>query len=349
MPLFDSDAEVQVGFGETNITGSTSNKAAVLIAGVSPSNTASFLKISEASSVLISGSVGLTESVPLTIGSFSANVTSSIKVVATEVTQSVTGSVFVFNNSTMPLWNTGSITVNNFPSVQTITGTVDVASVAAPITVIQGQSGSLAWKITGSATINSVAAPVTVTQGVSGSLPWKTDQNEYATFIVGVTGAQIGNNKNMLSIMNAQGSNVVIRLLKIQIMNVQLANVTGITAIFNFLRIADHSGGTIINAVPHDTFSTTSSFVTTRTNSTVTGSTTSFFRVLRATDERNTAGSLDSETFEYIFSQVFGDYSLPLKARPITLRAGEGVSIRQTANSTTGTFDVYFLFTQEGP
>lgn len=325
MPLFDSDAELHIAFNETNVTSSvsSSNKSAILIGGVTPTNTGSFLRMSEAGSVIMTGSVEVVASIPLTIGAFSANVTSSVKIVATEITQSVTGSAFVFNNPSIPMWTTGSTFIFNNPSTPT--------------------------HITGSATINSVASPVTVIQGVSGSLPWKVDQDEYATFIVGVTGAQIGNNKNMLSIMNDQGSNVVIRILKIQVMNVQTANITGITAIFNFLRIGNHSGGTIIDAVAHDSFYTTSSNVTTRTNSTITGSTTTFFRMLRATDERNTAGSLDPETFEYVFSQVFGDYSLPLKAKPITLRAGEGISIRQTENSTAGTFDIFFLFTQEGP
>lgn len=460
MPLFDSNEELHVAFSETDITSSTSNKRALLVAGVTPTNTASFLKMEEDGSVKISGffsasltpsgtqqitgsvtvnsivspitanqgtsgsffwkitgSVGITETVPLTIGSFSANVTASVKIVAVEVTQSITGTVGITSIASpvnignfpavqtitgsvvlgeQPIQTTGSFTVNNFPvtqsvyigqispgAIQNITGVVGVTSIASPIR--QGASGTISnswyvtptngtgvigntqatpiwisgstfifnnpatptW-ITGSATISSVAAPVTVAQGASGSLPWKTDQDELPTFIVGVSGSQIGNNKNMLSILNAQGSSVIIRLKKIQIMNVQTSNITGITAIFSFLKVKDHSGGTIVDAVAHDSSYTTSSFVSTRTNSTITGSVQSFFRILKATDERNTAGSLDPETFEYVFSQTFGDYSLPWKTRPITLHAGEGFAIRQTANSTAGTFDIYFMFTQEG-
>lgn len=153
MPLFDSDAEALITFGETGITGSGSNKAAMLIAGVTPTNTGSFIKVSELGDARVTGSVGITESVPLTIGAFSTNVTGAVRIVQTNVTQSVTGSVFAFNNATQRLWTTGSVAVT---------------SIASPVTVVQGASGSQFWKVSGSVqTIPSGIQQVTGTVEVA--------------------------------------------------------------------------------------------------------------------------------------------------------------------------------------
>lgn len=153
MPLFDSDAEALVSFGDTDITGSNSNRAAVLLAGVTPTNSASFIKVSELGDARITGSVGITQSIPLTIGAFATNVTGTVRIVQTTVTQSVTGSVFAFNNAAQRLWTTGS---------------VSITSIASPVTVVQGASGSQFWKITGSVqTIPSGIQGVTGTIGVT--------------------------------------------------------------------------------------------------------------------------------------------------------------------------------------
>lgn len=209
MPLFDSDAEALITFGETGITGSGSNKAAMLIAGVTPSNTGSFIKVSELGDARVTGSVGITESVPLTIGAFSTNVTGAVRIVQTNVTQSVTGSVFAFNNATQRLWTTGSVAVTSVASpvtvvqgasgsqfwkvsgsvqtipsgIQQVTGTVGVTSIASPVTignfpvtqsVYVGQiNPNTVQTVTGVVGVSSVASPVTVSQGLSGSQFWK--------------------------------------------------------------------------------------------------------------------------------------------------------------------------------
>jgi hypothetical protein len=129
MTLFDSNAEVQVEHLEGEITGSQSEKSAYLFAGVMPDNSASFVKMTNSGHLLISGTVGIQDVEPLTIGSFFA--TASVKIVESFITQSITGSVEIIN----------------FPLVQEVTGTVTVSTIENPISVNQNNSGSIPWKV----------------------------------------------------------------------------------------------------------------------------------------------------------------------------------------------------------
>lgn len=148
MPLFDSDGELQVTQGETEITGSGSDRAAILIAGVTATNTASFLSVAESGEIRITGSVGVDQVPPLTIGSFSTNVTGAIKIVASDIVQEITGTVGVTSIAS-------PVNVGNFPAVQTVTGSVVL--------------GEQPIQTTGSVTVNSVGSPVEVEQGIAGT------------------------------------------------------------------------------------------------------------------------------------------------------------------------------------
>jgi hypothetical protein len=152
MTLFDSNAEVQVEHLEGEITGSQSEKSAYLFAGVMPDNSASFVKMTNLGHLQISGTVGVQDAGPLTIGSFFA--TASVKIVESFITQSITGSVEVIN----------------FPLVQEVTGTVIVSSVETPVNVNQNNSGSIPWKVVlkdeQGETVGSGSNPLVVTGSV---------------------------------------------------------------------------------------------------------------------------------------------------------------------------------------
>lgn len=262
MPFFDSDAETQVSFGDTEITGSDSNKAAILLAGVTPTNTASFLKTSEdgtleitgsvsvdaiatitdpvtvtGSVVLgeqpidVTGSVGITQAPPLTIGSFTT--TASVSIEESNVTLDVTGTVGVTSIAS-------PVTIDNFPAVQTITGSVvlgeepieitgslSIDSIGAVVdvtgSVVLGEqpiniTGSMGISeivdITGSVGVTSVASPVVVTQGDAGS------QNEgwYARITDGIQVLGTGSSApfyvtgSVLSYIEATGSRGSIKI-----------------------------------------------------------------------------------------------------------------------------------------
>jgi len=156
---------------------------------------------------IITGSVGISQIVSIT-GSTAVNnfpVTQSVKI-DQSITLPITGTVH-FDNVNLP------VSVSNFPSVQTITGSVTVNNPVS--TVNQGISGSTSWLVTGSFfQINqpvtqsikidqSITLPVSVSnfpvsqtitgsvtvnnpisaviQGTSGSIPWKVLFNDGVT------------------------------------------------------------------------------------------------------------------------------------------------------------------------
>lgn len=174
-----------------------------------------------------------------------------------------------------------------------------------------------------------------------------SQEAEFATFIVTAQSVQIGNNKSMLSIVNTTGSTVKVKLRSLKIISAQTSAVTGIVADFRLLRCVTHSGGTSITPNPCETSDTLDSSVTARTGSTVgTESTDSLRRVQYSTDEWG-VGTLDTESSDHAIQLNSNILDVPLKTKPITLLANEGITLKQIINSTAGTFDIELIFTQE--
>ena len=176
-----------------------------------------------------------------------------------------------------------------------------------------------------------------------------TRYKELATFTALSTATVIGNNKSMLSILNAGGSTVVVRLLSIYVVNTQTTSVTGVAGTFELRRITGHSVGTQITAIEEmDTADTLDASVTVRTGATIAGeSATLLWRSLFSTDEWG-PGTLDVEGMDHAFQTMFPIWVRQgPDAKPILLRAGEGLTVKFATNSTAGTFDILLVFTQE--
>lgn len=177
----------------------------------------------------------------------------------------------------------------------------------------------------------------------------QTRYKELASFTILATNIQIGNNKSMLSIVNATGSTVVARLLAIYLVNVQVSSVTGVEGIFELRRITGHSSGTSITAIETlDTSDTLDTHITARTNGTVSGeSATLLWRNYWSTDDWGT-GHLDTESMDHAFQSMFPIWRKPdPDSKPIKLRAGEGLTVKFATNNTHGTFDVMVILAQE--
>ncbi len=154
----------------------------------------------------------------------------------------------------------------------------------------------------------------------------------------------------MLSIANAVGSPVVIRVREVWLMNVQEAAVTGVNSVFEFRRMKSHSGGTAIasgSIETMDLIDSINSNVTLRTGATITTeSSVVMWKAKWSSDEWGTGSSEDEDT-EHSFQQM-----TPLFVRrdpntkPLTLRAGDGLTVKHIVNSTQGTFDLAIVFTQ---
>ena len=175
------------------------------------------------------------------------------------------------------------------------------------------------------------------------------------TVYVSAQAVTIGNNKSMFSALNDVGSGVRLKLQQLFIYNVQTTAVTGVIAQFQLRFITGHSAGTQLTTTPAAagmfrmslTSDTLNGLVTFRTNSTVAGEDAfSLKRWLWSSDEFGT-GTADAETTEHTDAQLVAAYTVAENASPITLLPGEGLTIKQTTNSTAGSFDIFVVFTEE--
>ena len=170
---------------------------------------------------------------------------------------------------------------------------------------------------------------------------------DYASFTVTAPSVVIGNNKSLLSLMNAAGSGKVLRIREIYIINSQVVPVTGVVATVSLRRITGHSAGTTITPVPNDTTDTLGS-ITAITGSTVAGEFAAFLqRWFLSTDEWG-VGTLDTEGLQATFQSHFPIFARrDTEMRPLTLRSGEGFTVKCETNSTAGAFDIIVAFTQQ--
>jgi hypothetical protein len=149
--------------------------------------------------------------------------------------------------------------------------------------------------------------------------------------------------------LNASSSGVTIKIHEIFLVNVKTSAVTGVTCTFELRRITGHSSGTAITDIEElETSDALDSDVTIRTNSTVSGESTALlWRSIFSTDEWGT-GTLDVEGLDQVFQTMFPIYARKTNStKPITLLEGEGLTLKCATNTTTGSFDIMVVFTQE--
>jgi hypothetical protein len=168
------------------------------------------------------------------------------------------------------------------------------------------------------------------------------------TYIVGSTSIAIGNNKSMLSLLNADAAKIV-KLREVLLYNTATSAITGIAGIFNLFRFTGHSGGTSLTPESYDTSDSLDADITARTGSTITGESASALRRWVVSTDDWGPGTLDVEGSDQS-AQKWGtplyQHNSPFQ-KPITLRQNEGVHLKHTVSSTAGTFDIYFVFTEE--
>jgi hypothetical protein len=167
-----------------------------------------------------------------------------------------------------------------------------------------------------------------------------------ATFIVTATGISSGNNRSMISLVNTTGSTVVVRIREIWIKSVQITGVTGVVVNFELNRITNHSAGTLLTPVAFDLSDSLNASVSARTGSTISGVESLIKRWLWSSDEWG-PGPQDNETNEHTAQNTVPHYEDSGLWKAITLRANQGIHIKQVVNTTAGTFDLEIVFTQE--
>lgn len=234
------------------------------------------------------------------------------------------------------------------------------------LSVSQGPSGSLPWKVTltdnTGSLIGTVANPLAVK--ATEAIPVVTSEAQWPTYIVQLTASNVGssaqttynisNNKSMMSLYHDIGGSTadVVKIQKIHIINMQNRNVNGIVATFELRRITGHSGGELLLQSTYDTMDVVDPFVTARTGATVTGeSATLFQRWAYSTDEWAISAT-KIEAFDHTYNSLFPVYRYEdtTRIKPITLRTGEGIHLKFvnfSGSPVEGNFDIVLTYTIE--
>jgi hypothetical protein len=166
------------------------------------------------------------------------------------------------------------------------------------------------------------------------------------THTVTVQGTAFASNKSLLSLFNGAGSGRVLRVYRVWALNHQTAGVTGVMTAIELRRITASTGGTAQTPVKHDTNSAALVAQITAAAGPTDTVTDLFRRVLWSGDEP-AVGTGTNDEMEclpangLLWDAGYGDSNV----EPITLREGQGLSLRQPGANTIGVIDVMFEFT----
>lgn len=169
--------------------------------------------------------------------------------------------------------------------------------------------------------------------------------SQLPTFFLYTANVAVGNNKSMVSLYNGQSGSILC-IREIRIVNTTITAATGVVAEFELRRITGHSGGTALTHESADTQDTLSANITGKSGATVTGeSANKFMDWHKSTDDWG-SGTLDTESMDACMQNIPSYRSMP-EEKPITLRNGEGVTIKCATNTTAGVFDIMIKYTVE--
>jgi hypothetical protein len=168
------------------------------------------------------------------------------------------------------------------------------------------------------------------------------------TYRAVVTGATFASNKSMLTVFNGSGSGRIVRVKRIWFLNNQTTGVTGALTTMEIRRISASTGGSAAASVKHDSNSENipaQITITTGPTDTLTGDP-ALMRFMWSNDEPAVSSLVNDEVevipaLACVFDAATGDADL----EPLTLREGQGVSVRHTGSSAVGVADAIIEFT----
>jgi hypothetical protein len=149
-------------------------------------------------------------------------------------------------------------------------------------------------------------------------------------------------NKQHISIFNNAGSNQIIAIRKLFMINLSLSAVTGIALRFDAKRTTAQSAGTAITANPCDTTNPALAGVTIATNATVTEG--AILYPITTNSDEVTAGNTAVSNFLMQYNSLALE---GLEQQEYRLRPGEGFTIKQITSSTVGSYAWLMAFTVE--
>ena len=167
-------------------------------------------------------------------------------------------------------------------------------------------------------------------------------QGALPTYYALANGVAFAANKQMISLLNDNGSGVMVMLKKLFLINVQTSSVTGVAVRQDFKRISAHSGGTLITPTSNDSSNPgLPAQVTARTGATSVTEGDLIFPLGFANDEIGANQSFAATQL------LAGINWLPegSETQEVRLREGEGVTVKNITSTTVGNFAYLFVFT----
>lgn len=168
------------------------------------------------------------------------------------------------------------------------------------------------------------------------------------TYTAGFIATAFGNNKSMAAIFNGAGSERVVRVKRIWILNNQTSSVSGVITTFALKRSSVQSSGTAVTPTKHDTTSEAlPSQVLVATGAAVTQTSDVAMRTWVWSNDEPITGTGTNDEFEClvplncVWDSATGDADL----EPVVLREGEGLDIRHIGSSAVGVCDIFVEFT----
>ena len=236
----------------------------------------------------------------------------------------------------------GTLIGNTSDSLKTINETIATTGTTSPTksTLVGANDGTNIRPLL----ISQAPVSLTTWGAIVRPIPWAP-----ATFNLSAITIPLGNNKSMLALFNPGGSTVILKLQYLKIINNQTTNVTGVAADFRIRRITGLSAGTAVTPQSFDTSDTLGAGIIAAHNGTVAGeSAADLMRYVWSSDEWG-PGTADVESGDHAQQQMGYMYRNQPEAKAITLRPGQGITIKCVTNSTAGNFDFELCFTQEVP
>jgi hypothetical protein len=164
----------------------------------------------------------------------------------------------------------------------------------------------------------------------------------YLAFADSTAVGAFAQNKQHINLYNAADSGKLVTIHDIRYVNLQLTAATGVGVRFNIIRITTHSGGTSVTPEKMDTNNPNlPAGITVRAASTVTEG-----AILWAVAMNNDEIPLTGNHQNFRGSSILPSIADP-RAGKLTLREGEGITVKQITSTTVGTWGWIIQFSTQ--
>lgn len=168
-----------------------------------------------------------------------------------------------------------------------------------------------------------------------------------AYYTIAAPGVSIAQNKALIGIYNGVGSNKIIKVTRIWMLNNQTTAVTGVNLVMQIVRITTGSGGFAIAPLKHDSADAAiPSQIASAVNMTYTTDVI-IRRFWWSSDEPVASGTQSQDEIQTVPSLMIvwdSDWYMQgnTTVEPIVLREGYGLAIINTTASSVGVVDTFF-------